>query len=267
MMANHHENTTVVVFAGPSLPRDAADSAIGFNWRPPAAQGHIIKAVLETRPRAIALIDGVFQSEPAVRHKEILWALSRGILVFGAASMGALRAAELSRFGMIGVGFVYRWYRLCQLAPDDAVAVTHSPVELGCQALSDALIDIRLTLRRARRAGLLSHAQEAYLSGTAHSQHYTERSLHALIAGAKISGIASIPSELACYARSQKRLDAEQLICLLETYRKSGIWPVARSVPAFMVTDAFADDLYHAGIPTDLIRAVCFDFGWEGGKS
>ena len=47
------------------------------------------------RPRQSLIIDGSFQSQPAVRHKEILWALSRGIPVIGAASMGALRAAEL----------------------------------------------------------------------------------------------------------------------------------------------------------------------------
>ena len=48
-----------------------------------------------SRPPPILIIDGVFQSEPAVRHKEILWALSLGVPVVGAASMGALRAAEL----------------------------------------------------------------------------------------------------------------------------------------------------------------------------
>ena len=267
-MANREDkDIAVVVFSGPSLSRKPATITDGFDWRPPAAQGDIIKAVLEKKPRAIALIDGVFQSEPAVRHKEILWALSRGVLVFGAASMGALRAAELYRFGMIGVGFIYRWYRLCEFAPDDAVAVTYSPVELGCQPLSDALIDIRLTLRGARRAGLLDHAQEAFLSSAARSLHYTERSLHALIGRAEEAGIACNPSELASIGKSQKRLDAEQLVCLLETYIKSGSWPTAQSIPDFVVTDAFAEDLYHAKLPTDLVRAGCFDFGWEGGKS
>ena len=42
---------------------------------------------------------GAFASVPAVRHKEILWALSEGIPVIGAASIGALRAAELTAFG------------------------------------------------------------------------------------------------------------------------------------------------------------------------
>ena len=43
-------------------------------------------------------------------HKEILFALSEGIDVYGAASMGALRAAELDAFGMRGIGDVYSAY-------------------------------------------------------------------------------------------------------------------------------------------------------------
>ena len=54
-------------------------------------------------PGAIGVIDGYFDGVPSVWHKEILWALSQGIRVFGGASMGALRAAELDGFGMTGV--------------------------------------------------------------------------------------------------------------------------------------------------------------------
>ena len=50
--------------------------------------------------RAQVIVDGSFQWTPAVWHKEILWAMGRGVHVFGAASMGALRAAELDGFGL-----------------------------------------------------------------------------------------------------------------------------------------------------------------------
>ena len=60
--------------------------------------------VRESAPRAIGIIDGVFLDVASVWHREILWALSQGVHVFGAASMGALRAAELDGFGMRGVG-------------------------------------------------------------------------------------------------------------------------------------------------------------------
>ena len=72
----------------------------------PHRGGRLVAAVevaLE-RPVAIGLIDGYFERVPSVSHKEILWAMSQGIVVIGAASMGALRAAELAPFGMLGVG-------------------------------------------------------------------------------------------------------------------------------------------------------------------
>ena len=71
-------------------------------YLPPAEQGSVVRAVRAYQPRAIVLIDGSFGKVPAVRHKEILWALAKGIPVFGRASMGALRAAELAGFGMQG---------------------------------------------------------------------------------------------------------------------------------------------------------------------
>ena len=64
-----------------------------------------------TRPRAVGIIDGYFQQVPSVWHKEILWAMAQGVHVFGSASMGALRAAELAPFGMRGVGLIFEAYR------------------------------------------------------------------------------------------------------------------------------------------------------------
>jgi len=37
--------------------------------------------------------------------------MSRGVHVFGASSMGALRAAELAAFGMVGFGRIYDLFR------------------------------------------------------------------------------------------------------------------------------------------------------------
>ena len=125
--------TAPVVFLGPSLPRPEARSILAADCRPPAGQGDVFRAALDGPP-AIALMDGIFRDAPTVRHREILWALARGIPVFGASSMGALRAAELDRQGMIGTGLIYRWYRRYALLPDDAVAVTHGPRELGAPA-------------------------------------------------------------------------------------------------------------------------------------
>nr|UXE46071.1 hypothetical protein Hi04_10k_c5591_00011 [uncultured bacterium] len=120
----------MVVFLGPSLDLDAARKELAADYRPPAAQGDVLLA-LRSGARRIGIIDGRFNDVPSVWHKEILLALEEGALVFGAASMGALRAAELHRFGMIGVGRVFEWYRDGVLCDDDEVAVIHGRLEHG----------------------------------------------------------------------------------------------------------------------------------------
>src|SRR5262245_34509783 len=121
-----------VVFLGPTLGADAARSILDAEYRPPAAHGDVYRLLGQAEPpRAIGLVDGYFQAVPAVRHKEILYALSRGVHVFGAASMGALRAVELADFGMVGVGEIFAAYRDRLLEDDDEVAVEHAPASAG----------------------------------------------------------------------------------------------------------------------------------------
>jgi hypothetical protein len=87
----------VVVFLGPSLPLEDARKILDAIYLPPAKQADLISAAINHEPDAIALIDGTFHQSLSVWHKEILFALQRGIRVFGASSMGALRAAETVR--------------------------------------------------------------------------------------------------------------------------------------------------------------------------
>ena len=82
--------------------------------------------------------------------------MSRGIHVFGSASIGALRAAELLPFGMEGVGAVFDLYRDGILVDDDEVAVAHGPAETGFVSASEAMVNIRQTLRKAERLGVIS---------------------------------------------------------------------------------------------------------------
>ncbi|MFK7941410.1 MAG: TfuA-like protein, partial [Paracoccaceae bacterium] len=92
------QELTGVVFAGPSLAGLDLTAYGTLEFRPPARQGDIWRAVRE-KPAAIGIIDGYFEGVPAVWHKEILWSLHQGIPVLGASSMGALRAAEMDAFG------------------------------------------------------------------------------------------------------------------------------------------------------------------------
>src|SRR4051794_12155361 len=121
---------TVFVFTGPTLSPEAARAELDAAYLPPVSQGDVYRVALQ-RPWAIGIIDGYFERVPAVWHKEILWAMSRGIHVFGSASMGALRAAELAPFGMVGIGEIFEAYQSGTLEDDDEVAVAHGYAETG----------------------------------------------------------------------------------------------------------------------------------------
>lgn len=138
----------ILLFAGPSLSGTTRPIPPGVELRPPARAGDVAAAI-PARPRAMAIVDGVFAIAPAVWHKEILDALAQGIPVLGAASLGALRAAELHMFGMEGVGEIYAACRDGALVRDDAVLVSHAPAELGHRPLSLALVDAEDSIRRA----------------------------------------------------------------------------------------------------------------------
>lgn len=132
-----------VVFAGPSIAGLPVPK--GVEVRPPAACGDLA-SLMDDPPAAVALIDGVFKSGPTVWHKEIAALLACGTQVIGGASLGALRAAELERFGMVGVGEIFRACRAGFLVRDDAVMLDHAPEELGYEPLSLPLVDAEYVL-------------------------------------------------------------------------------------------------------------------------
>lgn len=245
--------TDIVVFAGSSLaPADRR--LLDACYQPPAQQGDVIEAVELARPRAIALIDGLFLEVPAVRHREILWALARGVRVYGAASMGALRAAELAPHGMVGVGLVYRWYRSAWLAGDDEVAQALGPAELGFPPLSEALIEMRLTFRRAQRAGLLTPDLRRSLERSAKAIFYRDRTYQAAIARAQEeaapddrAALDGLAAWLPAHRVPQKQRDAAALIRRLvhEVPTRAQEKPGAR---ADLITTAWREDLRTSGL-------------------
>lgn len=126
---------------------------------------------------------------PSVWHKEILWAMSQGIHVFGAASMGALRAAELAPFGMVGVGEIFDAFRSGRLDDDDEVAVAHGAAEHDFRALSDAMVNLRATFRGAQSAGVISAVGAELLEATAKNMPYSERRYETVLRAAAQAGV------------------------------------------------------------------------------
>jgi hypothetical protein len=166
---------TVYVFTGPTISAAEARRALDAVYLPPVAQGDVYRIAL-LRPRAIGIIDGYFECVPAVWHKEILWALTRGIHIYGSASMGALRAAELAPFGMRGVGDIYRAYRDGLLEDDDEVAVTHGPEDADFRTLSEAMVNIRRTLASAEADAVVGANTRAALERIAKDLFFPDRS-------------------------------------------------------------------------------------------
>jgi hypothetical protein len=166
-----------IVFVGPTLHADVVRAVLpDADVRPPAAVGDILDLALAARrPARIVLIDGYFERMAAVWHKELLLALERGIEVYGAASMGALRAAELARFGMVGHGEVYKAFASGELVADDEVAVAHLPAAQGYRAISDALVNIRASLAAARERRVIKKPAHDRLLAHARGQFYRDR--------------------------------------------------------------------------------------------
>jgi hypothetical protein len=206
---------TVVVFAGPTVAAPEIAARARCLHLPPARQGDVWRAVRAHAPTTIALIDGLFLQVPAVWHRELLWALSQGVAVWGAASMGALRAVELAPFGMRGVGRVFAAYRDGAwpgfpepFEDDDEVAVVHAPAEAGSTPLSDAMVDLRATLLAAVAAEVIDQATCLDLARRMKRVHFPNRSF------AMLATIAPAPLRrwLPGNCIRQKFLDAIELL-------------------------------------------------------
>ncbi|MDC0680272.1 TfuA-like protein [Sorangium atrum] len=213
----------IVLFTGPSLPPAEVPGLPELRVLPPVAQGDVYRAARE-RPWGIGIVDGFFEHVPSVWHKEILWAMSQGVHVFGASSMGALRAAELADFGMVGVGRIFEQVRSGALGADDEVAVAHASAEHGYRCTSEALVNIRATLGAAVEAKICDPALAERLVAISRALFYPDRTWPAVLQAARAAQEA--PHMLDALKRwlpagrvDQKRLDALAMIEAMQAAR------------------------------------------------
>ncbi|MBO0879785.1 MAG: hypothetical protein J2P17_05325 [Mycobacterium sp.] len=223
----------VVVFIGPTLPLSEAREVLpGAQFLGPARRGDVTRVVLERRPAVVVLIDGLFNTVPAVVHKEILFALTSGVRVIGAASMGALRAAELCTYGMEGVGEIFRRFHSGVWDCDDEVAVTHGPAESGYRAASVALANIRIGLEQACQRRLLPPGRAAGIVEELRAVFYPERCWQHVFAiahklGASEPEIAGLKAFVAAEAPDAKRDDAVEALSLVSRWCESNAQQVS----------------------------------------
>ena|SRR6476620_1045312 len=141
-----------VIFIGPTLSIDKAKEILDADYRPPAKKGDLLK-LIPTAVKFVGLVDGYFLQDYPPTPIEVYNLLrKKGILVFGSSSLGALRAVELKRFGMMGIGNIFKLFLKGIIDSDDEVAVTFTGYR---EYQSDALIDIRYNLFLAQKKQII----------------------------------------------------------------------------------------------------------------
>ncbi|MBN4059202.1 hypothetical protein JYT22_00960 [Endomicrobium sp. AH-315-J14] len=136
-------------------------------------------ADVEAGVNVVVILDGKFQQSLAVSPSEILDALRSGMRVYGASSMGALRAAELYPQGMVGVGRIYRWIRSEPYFRDDYLGQIFR--EFGSvRDASEPYVDVHFGLRGLCEAGAIDEEARAELDELYRDMHFTDRDLRAL---------------------------------------------------------------------------------------
>ena len=141
-----------IIFLGPSLSTEKAKKILDADYRKPAKKGDFLQLVFK-ETKYVGLIDGFFLQDYPPTPIEIYNLLrKKGTKVYGSSSLGALRAVELSKYGMIGVGKIFNLFRKGILDADDEVAVTFTGYS---NYKSEALIDIRYNLFLAQKMGII----------------------------------------------------------------------------------------------------------------
>jgi hypothetical protein len=164
--------SSIAVYLGPTLAHSTARSWLNATYLPPIKRGDLAR--LGTDTEVVGIIDGVFHQSLAVSPKEIIALLDRGVRVYGASSIGALRAAETHMYGMIGVGEIFEMYRDRVIDADDEVAVAYDPFTE--RTVSEALVNIRSALRLAVANGIIAAHEAGEIISTMKGIYYPLRS-------------------------------------------------------------------------------------------
>jgi hypothetical protein len=207
-----------VIFLGPSLSHEKARKIFDADYRPPAKKGDFLRLAADPNIKMVGFVDGVFlQDYPPTPIEVYQLARKEGVLLAGAASLGALRAVELEKFGMVGIGKIFQLYKTGRVDADDEVAVTFVP-EGDYRLQSEAMIDIRYNLFLARKRGVISKNATRALTRVAKRTYFPHRNYAHIVeeARGRYPGLAgeidSFGSYIASNRKSLKEIDAIRLV-------------------------------------------------------
>jgi hypothetical protein len=214
-----------IIFLGPSLSHEKARKIFDADYRPPARKGDFLRlaADFDAIEMAVGFVDGVFlQDYPPTPIEVYHLARKNGVLLAGAASLGALRAVELEKFGMVGIGKIFQLYKVGKLNADDEVAVTFASEEGDYQLQSEAMIDIRYNLYLAHKKEVISEKAKSVLVKLAKEIYFPHRNYTYILEEAKNrcpvleSEINSFGSYIRLNRKSLKEMDAIRLVKYLK---------------------------------------------------
>ena len=214
-----------IIFLGPSLSPEKARKIFDADYRPPARKGDFLRLAADfaTVEMTVGFIDGVFlQDYPPTPIEVYHLARKNGVLLAGAASLGALRAVELEKFGMVGIGKIFQLYKMGKLDADDEVAVTFATEEGDYQLQSEAMIDIRYNLYLAHKKEVISKKAKNVLVKLAKEIYFPHRKYTYILEEAKNrypvfeSEINSFGSYIRSNRKSLKEMDAIRLVKYLK---------------------------------------------------
>ena len=145
-----------IVYLGPTLNREEASKILDADYRDPAKKGDFLRlSHTSEEKKYVGFIDGVFLHDYPPSPIEVYHLATRkNIELIGASSLGALRAVELEKFGMKGIGKIFQLFKNGILNADDEIAVTFVRDKNILQ--SEALIDIRFNLFLAYKKGIIT---------------------------------------------------------------------------------------------------------------
>jgi TfuA protein len=215
-----------IIFFGPSITKSEVDDLVEAAHAPPIKRGDLDRV---DDYDVVVILDGEFGQNLSVSPKEIMAILNRGKVVIGASSMGALRASELDRCGMMGVGWLYDHFRHGAVRRDDDVALVWSPIDF--RPMTVPMVDVEYWMELVSTAGMIDGKDKARLLRIARGIFFADRApetlmgalhkgfgTHAIEAFLEFSG-GAIPSI--------KNIDAKKAIRFAASVNQSGALPPA----------------------------------------
>jgi TfuA protein len=204
-----------VIFLGPSLSRDKARKILDADYRLPAKKGDLLQLILK-EVDIVGLVDGYFlQDYPPTPIEVYNLVRKRNVKVLGSSSLGALRAVELGKYGMIGIGKIFRLFRDGILESDDEVAVTFTDYT---NYKSEALIDIRYNLFLAQKYKIIDIITGRSILKISKQTYFPYRTYEDILDKCKLkypeihSQLESFRDYILNHKKSLKEMDAVRLL-------------------------------------------------------